>query len=440
MDQVNLEQLEKEAYHILQKNDQGTSTIPAAGLYPHQWNWDSAFIALGLNYFDEARAQQEILSLLAGQWKNGMIPHIIFNPQAGDPNWEHSNIFYRVENHPQAPAGKSTSGITQPPVLAFIALEMYHHSRQREKTEKFLKKIFPRLKAYHDFFLTERSIEGEFLPYLIHPWESGLDDSPRWDEILSEIEVPEGFWQRRSDTKFVPAEQRNTDQQGMSSSYLVKITRDLDYKPEAIRKQSPFLVQPVLFDTIFCLAHQALAWIAEIIGEDSQTITRQQAQAVKQAIQNKLWDEEDGRYYDYDLRNKKLIKKDTITSYCPLLAGIPSPQQAEILLNQLTDPDKYWPESGYPLATVSMQEPEFERQRYWRGPVWVNINWFMIKGLAQYGFHKQAEQLTERTLEMVSRGGFHEYFDPFNARGYGAKDFSWTASLIIDLIERKKKI
>ncbi|MDO9575145.1 MAG: hypothetical protein Q7J55_01285 [bacterium] len=79
-DVSSLKGLKKRAVEVLKDNDTGNSTKPAPLLYPHQWQWDSAFIAIGLSHIDEERAQQEILSLLRGQWTNGMIPHIIFNP------------------------------------------------------------------------------------------------------------------------------------------------------------------------------------------------------------------------------------------------------------------------------------------------------------------------------------------------------------------------
>ena len=54
-------------------------TIPSATLYPHQWSWDSCFIAIGNSYFNSDRAMKELEYLFDAQWKNGMIPHIVFN-------------------------------------------------------------------------------------------------------------------------------------------------------------------------------------------------------------------------------------------------------------------------------------------------------------------------------------------------------------------------
>src|SRR5579862_945804 len=69
---------------VLALNDRGKWTIPHGNLYPHQWLWDSCFIAIGLRHLDVERAQMELRSLLRGQWSNGMLPHMIFNPVAND--------------------------------------------------------------------------------------------------------------------------------------------------------------------------------------------------------------------------------------------------------------------------------------------------------------------------------------------------------------------
>ena len=57
------------AKQILNENDKGSYTIPTECLYPFQWNWDTAFTALGVSYFDDYRAWKEIKTLLNSQWK-----------------------------------------------------------------------------------------------------------------------------------------------------------------------------------------------------------------------------------------------------------------------------------------------------------------------------------------------------------------------------------
>lgn len=75
------------AQHVLDTNRIGSSTVPSRSLYPHQWSWDSAFIAVGRSWYDEPRARLELVTLFDAQWANGMVPHIVFNPAV--PDGEH---------------------------------------------------------------------------------------------------------------------------------------------------------------------------------------------------------------------------------------------------------------------------------------------------------------------------------------------------------------
>jgi glycogen debranching enzyme len=72
--------LRREAVRVLLRNWHGHATVPSRSLYPHQWSWDSAFIALGLQHISAGRAATEMLSLFGAQWADGRIPQIAFNP------------------------------------------------------------------------------------------------------------------------------------------------------------------------------------------------------------------------------------------------------------------------------------------------------------------------------------------------------------------------
>src|SRR5690606_25680596 len=71
-------QLAARAAYLLRGNDLGTMTSAAPKLYPHMWSWDAAFVAVGLAPLSVERAVVELDTLLSAQWKNGMIPHIVF--------------------------------------------------------------------------------------------------------------------------------------------------------------------------------------------------------------------------------------------------------------------------------------------------------------------------------------------------------------------------
>ena len=105
------------AAYILRDNSTGLITKAAPALYPHQWSWDAAFNAIGLATVDLPRARLELDSLFAGQWRNGLLPHIVFDPAAdgywpGPAQWECARTTRTPRPRP------ATSGIIDPPVHA----------------------------------------------------------------------------------------------------------------------------------------------------------------------------------------------------------------------------------------------------------------------------------------------------------------------------------
>ncbi len=427
------QRLIRAAQAVLAANDLGNATRPAPRVYPHQWNWDSALIAIGISHYDQPRAQTEIRSLLKGQWRNGMMPHIIFNPEAGD--YHPGPDYWGTAGRTDAPVDVQTSGITQPPILAYAVLQVYRNATDKKQAAAFLAETYPALVNYARYFREQRGAEKDGLAHIIHPWESGLDNSPRWDLPLSRIKIG---WQpeyQRVDTNALDGNQRPTNEEYDYYSYLVEFIRKYNYDEGELRELCPFLVQPVLFNSIFCLSLQALIEIGKIIGEPTSELAAWEAKS-REAINTRLWDKQNQTYGDFDLRAGELYNTATPMVCSPLLAGIPSQQRANRLIEFLTDPNLYWPQPGYPLPTVAMNDTNFNPDKYWRGPVWIIINWLLILGLKSHGREALAEKLTEKTLELISENGFYEYFNPFTGAGLGAQQFSWTASLGIDLVKK----
>ncbi|NQT27295.1 hypothetical protein HQ585_18215 [candidate division KSB1 bacterium] len=431
-----LKTLRERAVRVLKANDTGAYTKPSPGLYPHQWNWDSAFIAIGLSHVDEERARREILSLFRGQWKNGMIPHIIFDPDSR--GYHPDPAYWGASRSPMAPEEVSTSGITQPPMLAVAAWAVFRNSKDREHSLDFLRTVFPRLKSYHAFLHRDRTVGDDGLAAIVHPWESGLDNSPRWDEPLRNICMD---WQpqyQRHDRNVVPADQRPSDDDYDRYSYLVEFLRSLDWDEERVLTECPFLVQPVLFNVILLAADRCLKQMAELLGEDTYEIDHW-ISMLERGIVSKLWDQDKGVYTDYDVRGQHRIVRNTIVGFMPLYAGLVEAETAHQWAKRLKSGGEFWPEQGHPFCTVSVVAPEFDPMNYWRGPVWINMNWFLICGLMDSGFEVEARQIIEKTLTLVHAHGYHEYFNPFTGEGYGGEGFSWTASLVLDLIDKVER-
>ena len=164
----NLALLIRRAKMILDFNRVGSYTQPGPRLYPHQWSWDSAFIAIGYAHYDQRRATNELNHLFDSQWKNGLLPQIVFNPDFSE--YFPGVGFWHAERSPNAPRHHKTSGLVQPPIHATAALHVYRLAKDDAYAQAFLEGAFPRLAAWHEYLYRERDPRKEGLVYIRHPW------------------------------------------------------------------------------------------------------------------------------------------------------------------------------------------------------------------------------------------------------------------------------
>ncbi len=425
------------AKRILDENWMGSSTKPAPSLYPHQWNWDSAFVAVGRSHYDTPRAILEIEALFDAQWQNGMVPQIVFNPGSLGHYFPEPD-FWQTERSPNAPKDKLTSGITMPPVHAIAVEKTYRNARRPRSVLPFLESIYPKLLALHTYLYRDRDPNDEGLVYIRHPWESGIDNSPTWDIPLGRIKVDRATlpqYQRKDLAHGVDPKTRPTDEDYDRYVYLVDLFRKCDYDETRIRKTCPFLVQDPLFNSVLCRANESLAEIASLIGE-SPDQPNSWAEKTAEAIRNKLWHSEHKIFDCYDLVADAPIEVDTSAGFMPLFAGAASKEQAKDLYQRLDSASFCALHQGncFTVPNYDTQQEGFDRANYWRGPVWININWMLAHGLRRYGYTLKADSLQKDLLQLPIRFGFHEYFDSYNGTGYGSDNFSWTAALFIDLV------
>jgi hypothetical protein len=421
----------KEAKQILAGNWTGSYTKPSPSLYPHQWNWDSGFIAIGYAHYDQNKAQQEILSLFENQWPNGMVPQIVFNAQA-------LGHYFPEPDFWQVPDGRPTSGITMPPLHAIACWHIYEEARDKEKAHDFLKRMFPRLIASHRYFYVSRDPKQTGLVYIRHPWESGLDNSPAWDRPLREIQIDRTklpSYERKDLQHGVPREQRPSDGEYDRYVHLVDLFRRLQYREDDIYEECPFLIQDVLFNSILCRANRDLLEIGQVLKEDTEEVQGWVDQTSR-AISEKLWCERCEQFEDMDLLNGEPLHTATAANFMPLFARAASKSQAEIIYDQLNSASFCALHQGncFTIPNYDMTRDDFDPQNYWRGPVWININWMLSQGLTGYGYKQKADAMKKDMIQLPIRFGFHEYFDSQTGKGYGSGNFSWTAALFLDLI------
>lgn len=431
--------LEK-AKSVLAENDQGSYTVPATGLYPHQWLWDSCFIAIGQRHYDVGRAQFEILNLLRGQWANGMLPNIILSSHS-----KHARdaSIWRSWVNPDAPDHVNTSGITQPPMLA-EAIYRVGQKLSLPERKSWYKKTFPALLAYHVWMHRERDPHQEGLVLQIHPWETGLDNTPPWMQELKDHQMP--LWIRlvdrfhidflvsvfRRDTKFIPAEERMSTVEALSLYSTQRRLRRKSYQIDRILNHSLFAIEDLTFNCILIRADTILREISRTIRHDLPDDLTALMKKTEMALEQ-LWDPYSNQYYSRNFVTHKLIKEPSIATLMPLYAGCITTERAELLVRQIENKHLFGP--AYPLPSVPVNSTWFKEYGYWQGPSWVNTNWLIIDGLKRNNLQDYAHALTESTLEMVAKSGFYEYFSPLNGTPAGAANFSWTAALTIDLLK-----
>lgn len=429
----------EEAKAVLVRNDQGAYTVPAPGLYPHQWLWDSCFIAIGLRHIDVDRAQTEILSLLRGQWHNGMLPHNILSTKihARDRN------IWRSWTNPDSPDDIATSGITQPPVLAEAVVRVGQRLKKAER-RSWYKQVYPALLAHHQWLYNERDPHNEGLVLQIHPWESGLDNTPPWMHELHEHQL--ATWIRvlkkihagwlinlfRRDTKRIPAAERLDPIEALAFYSTQRRLRRKGYNIDKILSHSLFAIEDLTFNCILIRANQHLLEIAKLLKEDVPEELLESMSKTEKALEQ-LWDPYSGQYYSRNFVTHNLLKEPSIATLMPLYAGTISKERADQLVRLLENQHVFG--THYPVPSVPLNSPWFDAHEYWQGPTWVNTNWLIIDGLARSGYADHAAALSESTIAMVASAGCAEYFSPLDGSPAGAHDFSWTAALTIDLLK-----
>ncbi len=436
------------ATRVLRANDMGGWTRAAPNLYPHQWSWDSALIAVGLARLDTRRAAQELETLFDHQWKTGKVPHIVFNedapPDSYFPGADHWASATRSPSAPPAPP--HTSCLIQPPVHAIATRHIWEVARHEDEesvadARGFLKRIYPKLLAWHRYLLTYRDREEMGLVTIYHPWESGTDNSPRWDQALKRVQIGEMPSFERQDLQHVadPSE-RPTDFEYKRYIWLVETIKLAVCDEDSVYESQQFQVKDVLASAILIAANEALLEIAEFVeaSEEDREEIRSWISRGRHGLEG-CWDEDMGLCLDYDVLARESLQARTVAGFAPLVAGGLEPARLEVLVNRLRSgefldhPNLYRP---LPPST-SPEDPGFKRRSYWRGPFWPVITWLLWWSLERAGETELAASLRGAALAQISENGFGEYFDPFTGESLGADDQSWTAAVVLEWLSNE---
>lgn len=362
--------------------------------YANQFMWDSCFHAIAWRWIDPVMAQDELLSLVSRQVKNGvdagMIPHCNYWRGGGSWLWGQDD----------------RSSITQPPLIAVAAQLIYERSADRE----FLTLIYDAMSAYHDWFDRRRDPDGDGLVSLIHPWEAGGDAYPRWDHAM----------------KIAPF----SHETGRSARHdLARKLVEYGMDAVALARAGWFHVEPIDYNAIRAADMEAMAAIARILDKpDDAANWQRRVERIRKSFQAKMI--VDDLPYDLEGLNETPVIQDSAGQFMTLFGGLPTPAQAEKLLNRLREP-RFW--THFPLTTTPTDADTFDPNTYWRGNVWPCVNWLVYKGLRRYGYHDVARALAERSLALLEQTGFWEYYHPVTGKGLGGGTFSWSA-VMMDMV------
>ncbi len=263
--------------------------------------------------------------------------------------------------------------VTKPPLVAWAALKLH----ELDPDPAFLQEIYVPLVRWNAWWFSMNDDDADGLAQYNHPYSSGLDDSPLWDYGLP-VESPD-------------------------------------------------------LNTYLCVQMGSLAMMAEALGMEAEgAMWRRRAAAIVQRMITDFWDEEAGLFRA--LHDNRPIAVVTPFNLYPLWTGQLPVAIRDRLVAHLTDPQQFWGDVVIP--SVARNDPHYDPETMWRGPVWVNINYIFVEALRQAGQQALARAVREKTLELImGQPGIYEYYHAETGQppAAAADAFGWTAAVFIDL-------
>lgn len=373
---------------------------PSRKTYPFQWFWDSCFHAIVMRHFDTTLAKQELLSLVSVQREDGFLPHTIF--------WDEKLHWWAKQESQFYKYPYITSEI-QPPLIAYAALHVY----EKDGDRTFIKEIYPALHKYYNYLSAQRDPDKDGLISIIQSRESGMDFCPKYDRL----------WKRQELKDFLSG-----------SDEIFAQYRKWDWDLKTIFAADIFNVEDVLVNSIYAENLWCMRELAKILSKKKDTeLYKKRATLCERAIQKKCWDDEDEIFYSLHGKTESFLRVKTCASLMPLILKTLDKKKAKALVTKhLLNKNEFF--LPYPVPSVAKCEPSFNpkpSKHIWRGTTWLNINWYIARGLELHGFHDEVRHIAQKSKELVEKSGFYEYFNPLTGAGGGAENFGWS-TLVVD--------
>lgn len=380
-----------------------TYTAPSPGIYTQQWFWDSCLHSLVWSELGEKdRALQELESLVFGKGDKPFFPHMLFWKRIRNIYWWLFDGLYPTEDY---------SELIQPPLIGFSVKKLLDNGINVEQIAEVSEEIL----NYYKYILKVRAPDNSNLITIIHPWESGLDSTPKFDLNLT-------------NSRFMRT------RQWLRMRNLLKEFQKFDWNQEVMVRNSSFKVKCVLTNTLCAWGLESFSSVLDALRMNEEAVVmREEADKILQNLITHCWNEENGLFFDLNVKKQgyEQIQLKTITSLMPLMLNIPKDIEQN-LISHLIDPKEFWPR--YPVPTVSMDEKTFnptDIPLLWRGPTLINTNFFLWNGLKRHNETKIAEELTEKTLNLIKKSGFREFYNPIIGEGGGAENFGWSTLILL---------
>ncbi len=342
--------------------------------------WNSFFNALLLSVESVKHAKDVIRSVLETQYANGNIPH-----------WK----------------GKSggTPDRSQPPVGSFVVWKCF----QRDGDLDFLRYAYPYLKRWHAFWKSKKR-NGQARR------DGNRDGLMEWGSDTGLI------------ASWVPAWER--DASGETRASWESGQNDLPNWDRAVYSEATgtLSMNCVDLNSLYALDTWCMAQMARILKNDQEfTNYTEEYEQMKALINDRLWNEADGFYYDRYWDGRFSSKK-AASNFYPLLAKIPDQERALLLRKRLLSEEEFWGE--YVVPTISRDDQEFADQDYWRGKIWAPTNYLIYQGLKAYGFDAVASEYAKKSAELFMRSWVNfqlcpENFDSRTGEAGESRHQSW---------------
>jgi hypothetical protein len=410
-----------EAQTILRSNDRGGYTIPTAGLYPFQWNWDASICALGWATFSVDRALQEFECLLSAVWstppQRGLLGSIVFHQDAdsyfpGPDQWGTQGL--------RTPA---SSSISQPPLHATLLRAVVGRALDAPQHKARVRALLPALMAHHHWWYGDRDPAQTGLVINVHPWETGMDNSPAWDAALARVPAATRPFTRKDLGHIDPAMRpRQSDYDRYVT--LMDVQRECGFESARILQATPYAMNDI---GIISILHRATLDLIALCEAHDYTdgVLGLRARATRtEAAITSLWSESLQQFVSADGKSHEQVDIPTHAGLLPLYGRLAGPKLGALLATI----EAWLDETPYAVPSTRSRHAAFEPMRYWRGPVWLHMNWMIAEGCLHYGRQDLHDRIHDSTLQLIEAEGYREYYHPLTGKGLGGGAFSWAAA------------